>query len=85
MLIVYAPAFIRQFEKLDQSLRDEVIDKLALFQERLNHRQLRVHKLKGGFSNCYSFSVNYDFRIVFEYGKNDIAYILSIGNHDIYK
>ena len=83
--LLYAPSFAKQLKKLEVVLREEVFEKVELFKKESNHTLLKVHKLHGRFSDCFSFSVNYKIRVVFQYmNKNEVA-ILSIGNHDIYK
>lgn len=83
--IVYAPMFIRQWKSLPKELQDEAIEKIELFKHQENHKLLKVHKLNGQLSGFYSFSVNYKFRIVFEYGERDTVFLLKIGSHDIYQ
>ena len=86
MEIKYKPIFIRQFNKLGKDLQEETLEKIDLFKDVSNHEVLRVHKLKGKLIDYYSFSVNYRYRIIFEYSnKKNIVHILSIGDHDIYK
>ena len=80
----FAPSFIRQYKKLEISLQEEILEKVELFKNHSNHKLLKVHKLHGELKNCYSFSVNYAYRIVFSYNKNNEINFLSIGNHDIY-
>lgn len=85
MRIIYAPIFIRQFKRLEQSLKEEILEKIKLFGNPANHQRLRVHKLHGFLQGCYGFSVNYRVRIVFEYlSKSEVA-ILSVGDHDVYR
>lgn len=82
--IIYAPTFIRRYEKLESELQAEVLIKLNLFQDKDNHKSLNVHKLHGHFSDRYSFSVNYRIRIIFRYlSKSEVA-ILTVGDHDVY-
>ncbi len=82
MNIFYTPSFLRLFSKLDDDLQIEVKEKIDKFINKNNHLSLKVHKLKG-ISNTYSFSVNYKFRIIFEYQDNkDNVNFLKIGNHD---
>ncbi len=83
--IIYAPVFVRQLNKLNNDLKDEVLEKLGIFKDISNHKRLKVHKLKGRYNKCYSFSVNYNYRIVFEYETKNEINILAIGDHDIYK
>ena len=84
MKIGYKPAFIRQFNKLPKALQEEVLEKVESFKNTSNHQALKVHKLHGKFADCYSFSVNYKYRIVFSYvTKNEVS-TLAIGDHNIY-
>ena len=65
--IIYAPVFVKQLKKLEPSLQNEVLEKVESFKDKNNHKTLKVHKLHGKFTDCFSFSVNYNTRIVFEY------------------
>lgn len=83
--ISYSPAFVKQFNKCKESLQEEIEEKIALFADRDNHRQLKIHKLHGQLKNCYSFSINYRLRIVFRWLSKEEAYLLTLGDHDVYK
>ncbi len=86
MEVIFKPMFFRQLKKFPPLLQEEVLEKLDLFENPENHQQLRVHKLQGRMRNCWSFSVNYEYRIVFEWEKrNTSAIILAIGTHKIYE
>lgn len=85
MNIRYKPSFIRQYKKLPQALQEEVKEKIALFKENVRHPFLKTHKLKGHLKSFWSFSINYEYRIVFDYESKDTAVFLVIGNHTIYK
>ncbi len=84
MNVAYKPSFVRQFNALESALQEEVIEKIEQFKKRQNHKQLRVHKLKGRLTHCFSFSVNYRYRIIFEYESTDTAVLLGVGDHSIY-
>lgn len=83
--ISYTPSFIKQYNSLEKDLQDEVVDKIELFKKTKNHKQLKVHKLKGKLKGRYSFSVNYNIRIVFNYLSKKEVVFLAIGDHDVYK
>lgn len=83
--IVYTPHFTQQVKVLEPQLQEETIEKIELLKNPKNHKQLKVHKLKGYFSGRYSFSVNYKISIVFSYLSKKEAVLLAIGDHDIYK
>lgn len=83
--VVYKPTFIRKYKKLPAVLQEEVKERIALFQESPSHSYLKTHKLKGQFKGFYSFSVNYSYRIIFQYeGENKVA-LVSVGDHTIYQ
>lgn len=83
--VFYKPSFVRQYKKLHGDLQEEVKDKILQFKNPETHIKLKVHKLKGKLQDFYSFSVNYKYRIVFIYEKNQSVSLLSVGDHDIYK
>jgi mRNA-degrading endonuclease YafQ of YafQ-DinJ toxin-antitoxin module len=83
--IVYSATFARMFKRLENGLQDEAIEKIALFKDIKNHQAMKVHKLRGRFSDKYSFCVNYQTRIVFQYLTKTEVVFMAIGDHDIYK
>lgn len=85
MIISYKPSFVREFKKLPPDLREEALERIALFRNIDNHQKLKVHKLKGRLANFYSFSVTYSHRIVFSYESKDEVVFLAIGDHSVYK
>ena len=85
MTVGYTPTFIRQYKKLPEALQTEVKEKIARLQNSLTDSTLRVHKLKGALSDVWSFSVNYEYRILFEKNKIHGVVLLAVGNHDIYR
>ena len=83
--ISYKPKFIKKFEAFGDDLKDEILEKIKLFQDPINHKQLKVHKLHGSLKDQWSFSANYKIRIVFYYlSKRDVV-LLTVGDHDLYK
>ncbi|OGJ47520.1 hypothetical protein A2344_03335 [Candidatus Peregrinibacteria bacterium RIFOXYB12_FULL_41_12] len=83
--ISYKPNFVRSYKKLPSSLQQEVKEKIGLFTENPSHIFLKTHKLKGKLKGLYSFSVNYQYRIVFLYKSEKEVSLLAVGDHDIYK
>jgi len=58
-----------------------------IFRNNPQDTRLRIHKLSGQLAGCWSFSIDYEYRIVFHYdddNKQKIFFDL-IGNHNIYK
>lgn len=88
MEVVYAPSFIRALRALPLGLQEEALEKIDAFRDLRNHKQLKVHKLVGRLIGRYSFSVNFRTRIVFTFAqqkKPKTAYLLMIGDHEIYQ
>jgi len=84
MKIGYKATFVHRFNKFDIALQEEVLEKIELFKNPKNHKQLKVHKLHGLLVGRYSFSVNYKIRIVFSYVSKKEVVLLSIGDHAVY-
>jgi mRNA-degrading endonuclease YafQ of YafQ-DinJ toxin-antitoxin module len=80
--IQYAPSFIKMYKGLDRNLKEEVKEKISLFQNSDNHIKLKVHKLQGRMLEKYAFSVNYKVRIVFRFEHKELASLLYVGSHD---
>ncbi len=80
-----APHFEKQFEKLPKNLQKIAARKLLLFEENPFHPGLNTHKLKGALLSFWAFSVNYDFRVMFRFLKNNEVIYYDIDTHDIYK
>ena len=83
--VSFSPKFIRRYGALEKELGNEVYEKIELLKNSNNHTSLKVHKLKGRHSDCYSFSVNYKVRVIFEYLSKKEITLLTVGDHEIYK
>jgi addiction module RelE/StbE family toxin len=86
MIIIYSPHFERLYKKLPDGVKDDAEIAERLFRNNPQDARLRVHKLSGRLLDYWSFSVGYEYRIVFHYGsiKEEVFFDL-IGNHNIYK
>ena len=85
MQIGYTSKFIKKYNSLDPDLKAELKEKIELFKNVKNHKQLKAHKLHGSWKGCYSFSINYKIRVVFEYCSKNEVVLLAVGDHAIYK
>ncbi len=85
MEVQFTPSFVRQLKKLPKALQQEAVEKINLFKQDPKHPMLKTHKLKGKLKERYSFSVNYQTRIVFKYADSAVVTLLAVGDHDVYK
>jgi len=84
MRILFHKKFHKQYYKLSDQLKILIEEKTRIFCKNPYDAQLKTHKLHGKFYGFYSFSVNYEIRIVFELTERNTALFYLIGRHDIY-
>lgn len=85
MEVSFTPAFSRQLQKLEALLQQEAVKAIDLLRNRENYRTLDVHKLKGRLTGRYGASINFKYRIVFQYLSKTEVVLLAIGDHEIYR
>lgn len=85
IVILYKPTFVRQYDALPKELQEEVKERTLLFQKNPRLPLLRTHKLKGPLRGFLSFSVNYRYRIVFQWENRCTAAFLAVGDHGVYR
>ncbi len=83
--VIYAEKFISQFESLDSKTKKLALKKIDIFKTNPRHPSLATHKLNGILSTYFSFLINYQIRIVFEYGEKDTVHFLKIGDYIVYR
>lgn len=83
--MAYAPKFVRQYKKLDDSFKQEIKERIALFKKNQHNPTLDTHKLHGELAGKWAFSINYKDRIVFRYLSSNEVILLVVDDHDIYK
>lgn len=84
--VVYTKSFLRQYKKISPNIKIKTKQSIKKFQKNPKDESLKSHKLNGPLADFYSFSVDYNLRIVFELDmKNNGAILLKIGGHEIYK
>lgn len=85
MDIVYSPRFIKLYKRLPGRIRELAVCKEKIFVKNTFDARLKTHGLQGELIGRWSFSVNYQYRIVFVFETKDIVNFLSIGTHEVYK
>ena len=85
LTIKFSKAFERTYKKLVKRNPEKsvlILEKILLFQSSPFHPSLATHKLSGALKDFYSFSVEYDIRIIFTYFSEDAIIFENIGSHD---
>lgn len=85
MKIVYSPKFAKEYKKLPDKIKDLAEKQERYFRINPFDSRLHTHKLTGKFKGFCAFSVDYKYRIIFEFADKGLVFFLSIGDHDIYK
>ena len=57
----------------------------VIFRKDPSDSRLKTHKLHGSQDGFMSFSVDYSYRIIFEFADADTIIFYEIGAHDIYE
>lgn len=90
MKIAWTPKSLRAFKRIirkQPNFRPLIEQTLQQLAEDPFHPSLHTHKLKGDLSNIWSCSINYSYRILFEFVKNpkdreEAILLLNLGSHD---
>jgi len=85
MKIVYSPRFVKLYNKLNNSIKLKAEKKEEIFRKNPFDSRLETHKLSGWLDGLWSFSVDYDCRIIFELKNEKMVIFHAIGGHSIYK
>lgn len=84
MDIFYVPKFARQYKKLPREIQELAEKRELLFRKDPFDSRLRTHKLTGRLEGYYAFSINFSYRIIFDFKDDKTAHFYEIGDHDIY-
>ena len=86
MNIDFAKSFNKQFEKLTNKRQKQIRFTIALFLEDTKSPSLRIHKLKGDWSDHHSISSGGDLRIHYKQTSKDTVLFIAVGTHSqLYK
>ncbi|OHA26538.1 MAG: hypothetical protein A3C06_03100 [Candidatus Taylorbacteria bacterium RIFCSPHIGHO2_02_FULL_46_13] len=87
MIIYYHPRFQRSYRGLEQKTKMRAEARLEIFKKNPFDSRLGTHRLHGKLKKQLSYSVNSQYRILFEFLNKDKTEVifLDIGTHDIYK
>jgi addiction module RelE/StbE family toxin len=84
MKIYYSSKFEKEYRRLPNKIKLLAEKKEKIFRLDLYSPSLKTHKLKGRLGDFWSFSIDYQYRILFEFAQNNEVWFLSVGTHSIY-
>ncbi len=85
MKVSFNSSFKRAFKKRikgNQELETKFWKKLEKFTVNPFDPSLKTHKLSGKLNILWSFSIDYDARVIFYFTETEQAIFVDIGNHD---
>ncbi len=83
--IAFSSSFKRAFRKQIQTqprVRKRFWKRLAWFQENPFDRRLQTHRLSCKLKELWSFSIEYDVRVIFYFKATNQVVFTDIGSHD---
>ena len=83
--VAFSSSFKRAFKKRiagQQPVEEKFWKRLEMFQTNPHDPRLKTHKLSGDLQEHWSFSVEYDARVVFQFVTSQRAIFHDIGTHD---
>ena len=83
--IVYSSHFAKAFGPLPEKIKKQAIQRERIFREDCFDARLKTHKLKGTLKENWSFSINYSYRILFEFQEDGVVGLIDVGTHSIYR
>ena len=85
MKIYYSSKFNREYKELPKRIKFIAEEKENIFRNNPFDPRLNTHKLVGRLREFWGFSINYKYRIIFEFIKKDEIWFHSVGDHSIYE
>ena len=85
MKIYYSSKFAKEYKRLPLKVKIAAEKNEKIFRINPHDARIKTHKLTGKLKGYYSFSIDYQYRIIFEFTEKKIVWFHSVGTHEIYK
>ena len=66
----------------NRTLEKRFRDRIEIFQNDPSDPRLKTHQLSGQLQGLWSFSIDYDVRVVFSFIESSRVLLIDIGTHD---
>ena len=84
MKIYYSSKFAKEYRRLPKKIKLLAEKKEIVFRKDPFDPRLNTHKLSGKLKMYHSFSINFQYRVIFEIVQKDVIWFHSVGTHEIY-
>lgn len=82
MDIYYSPQFARHYKKLPSPTKKIAEKQVLRFRINPFDPLLKTHHLTGKLKRYWSFSIDYHYRIIFEFINTNTVHFHAVGTHD---
>lgn len=82
MQIRYHKDFKKSFNLLPLAIQKKFFNKIELFEQNRSHPSLHIEKLEPKILNKWSFRLDSNYRLIFEFLANDSILFIDVGSHD---
>lgn len=83
--IKFTPNFAKNYKKLPVIIRRKAVKREIFFRRDPFAPSLKTHKLSGNLEEYWSFSIDYQYRIVFRFTTAGDILFVDVGTHSVYK
>ena len=85
MKVYYSSKFYREYKKLSKEVKSDAEKAERLFRQNPFHPKPKTHQLLGRLRDFWAFSINFRYRIIFEFVNGKTIWFHSVGDHRIYR
>lgn len=85
MIIYYSSKFESSYKRLPRKIKILAEKKETIFRKNPFDPRLKTHKLTGRLKDFWSLSIDYSYRIVFEFRDKNVIWFHSVGTHEVYR
>jgi mRNA-degrading endonuclease YafQ of YafQ-DinJ toxin-antitoxin module len=77
--------FKRSFQSLPASIQEKADERDQMFRRNAFDPRLKTHKLGGSLKGYWSYSIDYQYRVLFRFDGSDKVVYFDIGDHRVYR
>lgn len=83
--ILYSKKFAKSYKRLPKEIKLLAEKREEIFRQNPFDSRLKTHKLSGKLKDHYSFSIAYNWRIVFHFVDDNTVGFDEAGTHEVYR